>query len=73
MLKQACGLCKIVGVIAILGLLDLGLWGITTTNYAREILGGIHGATRIFYALCGLSGLALLVSFFTICPKCKKA
>ena len=72
MLKQACGLCKIVGVIAILGLLNLGVWSITQTNYAGELLGNIHGATRGFYLLCGLSGLALLVSFFTVCPMCKK-
>ena len=72
-MKQACGICKIVGVIAILGLLNLGALGVTQVNYAGELLGQIHGATRAFYLLCGLSGLALLVSFFTVCPKCKKS
>ena len=73
MLKQACGLCKVVGAIAILGLLNLGVWGITQVNYAAQILGSIHGATRAFDVLCGLAGVALLVSFFTVCPACKTA
>ena len=72
MLKQACGLCKIVGAIAILGALNLGIAGITGNNIAEQVL-GTGGALRIFSILVGLSGLGLLVSFFTVCPKCKKA
>ena len=72
MLKQACGLCKIVGAIAILGALNLGIAGVTGNNIAEQVL-GTGGALRIFYVLVGLSGLGLLVSFFTVCPMCKKA
>jgi len=71
MLKQACPVCKVVGVLAIIGALNWGLIGATGTNLVSSILG--EGAlTRVVYILVGLSGLALLVSFFTVCPKCKK-
>ena len=72
MLKQACGLCKVVGAIAILGALNLGIAGITGNNVAEQIL-GTGGALRAFYILVGLSGVGLLVSFFTVCPMCKKS
>ena len=72
MLKQACGLCKIVGAIAILGALNLGIAGVTGNNIAGQVL-GTGGALRIFYVVVGLSGLGLLASFFTVCPMCKKA
>ena len=71
MLKQACGLCKVVGLIAILGALNLGIAGITGNNIAEQVL-GTGGALKVFYILVGLSGLGLLVSFFTICPACKR-
>ena len=72
MLKRACGLCKVVGAIAILGALDLGIAGITGNNIAAQILGA-GTALKVFYILVGLSGVGLLVSFFTVCPACKKA
>ena len=69
MLKKACGLCKVVGTIAILGALDMGLAGLTGTDFAHQLLG--DGGARIFYIVVGLSGLGLLSSFFMVCPKCK--
>ena len=73
MLKQACGLCKIVGLIAILGVLNLGLTGAFNMNVAEQLLGAGSGLLRGFYVVCGLSGLALFASFFMVCPACKKA
>jgi len=71
MLKQACIACKIVGVIAIIGALNWGSIGLTGTNFVESILG--HGGlTKAVYILVGLSGLALLASFFVVCPACKK-
>ena len=69
MLKQACGLCKVVGIIAILGALNLGLAGLTGNNIAEQVLGG---GVRIFNIVVGLSGVMLLLSFFMVCPACKK-
>ena len=71
MLKQACTLCKIVGAIAIIGALNWGLVGIFGFNLVEQLF-GMGALTRIIYALVGLSGIALLASYFVICPVCKK-
>ncbi len=71
MLKQACPLCKVVGIIAIIGALNWGLIGLLGVNFVENLLGN-GTLTKIIYDLVGLSGLALIVSFFTVCPACKK-
>ena len=71
MLKQACVLCKIVGAIAIIGALNWGAIGLTGTNFVEQIFGQ-GGLTRVIYILVGVSGLALLASYFVVCPACKK-
>lgn len=73
MLKQACILCKLVGVIAIVGALNWGLVGVLNMNLVEQLFGVGTLITRIVYGLVGLSGIALLVSFFTVCPGCKKS
>ena len=72
MLKQACIVCKIVGLIAIIGALNWGLVGLLGINLVEQILGVGTMPTRIVYGLVGLSGLALLASFFMVCTACKK-
>ena len=73
MLKQACLLCKFVGLIAIIGALNWGSICLFQVNFVERLLGMGTMATRVVYGLVGLSGLALLVSFFTVCPACKKS
>ena len=72
MLKQSCAVCKIVGLIAIIGALNWATTGILGINFVEKIL-GVGRAAKVVYGLVGLSGLALLASFFVICPACKKA
>ena len=72
MLKQACTLCKIVGAIAIIGALNWGLVGVLQLNLVEQIFGAGTTLTRVIYGLVGLSGLALLASYFVVCPACKK-
>jgi len=72
MLKQACAFCKVVGAIAIIGALNWGAVGLFGTNFVENIFGMGTGLTKIIYALVGLSGLALLSSYFVVCPLCKK-
>lgn len=72
MLKQACIFCKVVGIFAIIGSLNWGWIGLTGNNFVSGVLGEGSGITKAVYILVGLSGLALIVSFFIICPKCKK-
>lgn len=72
MLKYACVFCKIVGGIAIVGALNWGLVGLFGVNLVEDIFGVGTLATRLVYDLVGLSGLALLGSYFMSCPLCKK-
>ena len=72
MLKQSCLVCKIVGAIAIIGALNWATTGIFGVNVIEKIL-GVGRAAKLVYGLVGLSGLALLASFFVICPACKKS
>ena len=72
MLMQACPLCKVVGAIAIIGALNWGLVGIANVNLVDQIFGAGSGLSRIIYVLVGVSGLALLASYFMVCPACKK-
>ena len=72
MLKQACVFCKIVGAIAIIGALNWGIIGLFKVNVIDKYLGSTP-LDRIIYVLVGLSGVMLLVSFFTVCPKCKQS
>ena len=72
MLKKACIICKIFGFFAIIGALNWGLIALTGNNFIEGVCGAGSGITKVIYILIGLSGLALIVSFFTTCPKCKK-
>ena len=71
MLKKACLVCKIAGVFAIIGALNTGLQAFTNVHLIDRIFAPLHLA-RVVAALAGLSGLALLASFFVVCPACKK-
>ena len=73
MLKQACIVCKIVGVLAIAGALNWGLVGLLNINLVDRVFGEMSTISRVIYGLVGLSGLALLASFFMVCPACKKS
>jgi len=72
MLKQACLICKVVGLLAIVGALNWGLIGLTGTNFVEQILGVGTTVTKVVYILVGVSGLALLASYVVVCPGCKK-
>jgi len=72
MLGQTCILCRVFGVIAIVGLLNLGIVGLLQVNYLERFLAEAPMITRILYVLMGLAGLASLIKMFTICPGCKK-
>jgi hypothetical protein len=72
MLKQSCFLCKVVGAIAIIGALNWGLVGIFNVNLVENFLGVGTMATKVVYGLVAASGIMLLISFFTVCPACKR-
>lgn len=70
MLKNACGVCKIVGLIAIIGALNWGLMALFHINMVEQIVG--MGMATWIYMLVGLAGIMLLVSYVYVCPTCRK-
>ncbi|MBI3306187.1 MAG: DUF378 domain-containing protein [Candidatus Omnitrophica bacterium] len=72
MLKQSCVLCKIVGLLVIIGALNWGLVGLLHMNLVEQIFGMGTTITQVIYILVGVSGLVLLASYFVTCPGCKK-
>ena len=73
MFKKACMLCKVAGALAIIGAINWGLVGVADVNLVDRIFGIGSTIGRVVYILVGVSGLALLASYFMTCPACKKS
>ncbi len=70
---QTCILCRVFGIIAIIGLLNLGVEGAFRVNYLERFLGDATVITRVIYVVMGLAGVASLVKYFGMsCPGCCK-
>lgn len=70
-MKQKCGVCKVVVLLASLGALNWGLVGLFNVNLVGAVLGDMTVAARVVYALVGVAGLLGLLSLFKCCP-CQK-
>jgi uncharacterized membrane protein YuzA (DUF378 family) len=72
MMKQGCcAICKVFGLLVIVGALNWGLVGGFGFNLVEKLLGVGTTATRVVYILVGVSALAKLGSCFMKCPACK--
>ncbi len=67
-----CMLCKIAGILVIIGALNWGMIGILQMNIVAKFLGDMTMASRIVYSLVGVAGLLKLVTCFKDCPGCCK-
>jgi uncharacterized membrane protein YuzA (DUF378 family) len=70
--KHTCSLCKISGILLVIGGLNWGLVGILEWNLVEELLGGWPMVVRIVYALVGISALAAIGHWCGMCGACKK-
>ena len=73
--KESCGacpVCKIVGLLVILGALNWGLIGIFQVDLVAKLLGNMPNASRIVYSLIGVAGVLKILSCFKVCPCQKK-
>ncbi|HEY1267832.1 MAG TPA: DUF378 domain-containing protein [Candidatus Binatia bacterium] len=70
MLKNACTVCKVVGLIAIIGALNWGVMALFHVNMVEQMVG--MGMANWIYMLVGVAGIMLLVSFVYVCPACRK-
>ena len=68
-----CVVCKIVGILVIVGALNWGLVGALQLNLVDQIFGAGSGLARVIYVLIGLAGIVKLISCFKECPcSCNK-
>lgn len=68
-----CIICKITGILVIIGALNWGLVGALQLNLVDQIFGAGSGLSRAIYVLVGLAGIVKLISCFKVCPcSCKK-
>lgn len=66
--KGTCMICKLVGLLVIIGALNWGLVGAFQFNLVTTLVGSIPKAERIVYILVGIAGLLKLVTCFKACP-----
>ncbi len=71
-MMHSCLFYKIVLAITIIGALNWGLVGFFSFNLVDYIFGVGSVLSHIIYSVVGLSGLALLVSYFRGCSLEKK-
>ncbi len=67
---KCCLICKIFGLLVVVGALNWGLIGAAKINLVAQLLGGIPKAERIVYILVGIAGVMKLLSCFVPCPAC---
>ena len=67
-----CPVCKLIGLLLVLGALNWGAIGGLKLNPVHQLVGSIPKAERIVYLLFGLSGIVGLISCVKKCPCCDK-
>ena len=70
--KCGCAVCKVVGLLVILGAINWGLVGAFQFDLVIKLLGGSPTPVRIVYILIGVAGLVKFITCFKECPMCKK-
>ena len=66
-----CPICKIVGLLVVIGALNWGSVGLLKLNLVNQLLGSVPIAERVVYILVGIAGLLALVMCFKACPCAK--
>jgi uncharacterized protein len=71
-MKNLCALCKLVGLIIIVGAINWGLIAVFNFNLVTRLFGDMTMAARVVYGVIGVAGLLMLFSYFRVCPACKR-
>lgn len=70
MMKKMCAVCKVTGLLVIVGALNWGLVGAFNFNLVNALLGNWPVVERVVYVLVGLAAIAHLFSMMGKCKKC---
>ena len=63
-----CVICKLGGLLAVIGALNWGLVGLFQVDLVAKLLGEMTTASRVVYGLVGLGGIITLLSACKCCP-----
>lgn len=66
-----CVVCKLVGLLVVLGALNWGLIGIFQYNPVEALLGDLTTPARAVYGLVGVAGVLAILACLKCCP-CQK-
>ena len=67
-----CPVCKLVGLLVIVGALNWGSIGAFQVNFVDNLLGAGSTGSRAVYILVGVAGILKILSCFKLCPCQKK-
>ena len=65
---KQCGICKLVGLLVILGALNWGLVGIFQIDVVARLLGEMTGPARAVYSIIGVAGVLAILGMLKCCP-----
>ena len=68
-----CPVCKLSGLLVVLGALNWGLVGAFDMDLVQQLLGSQPTAAKVAYILIGISGILVILQCFKCCPCQKKA
>ena len=67
-----CPICKVAGLLVVVGAVNWGLVGAFNKNLVSSLLGSGTMAEKVVYIVIGIAGIMKLVSCFITCPLAKK-
>ena len=69
-----CPVCKLIGLLLVVGAINWGLVGAFNLNLVEKLLASVPYAVKVVYILVGLAGVVGIISCVKQCPcGCKKA
>lgn len=72
-MKQACIVCKVFGLLVIIGAINWGLVGLLGLDLVAKLFGPMTMLSRVVYGLIGVAGVVKLITMFMDCPQCHKS
>ena len=65
---KGCVICKLGGLLAVIGALNWGLVGLFQVDLVAKLLGEMTTAARVVYGLVGLGGIITVLYACKVCP-----
>ena len=70
--QKCCVVCKVFGLLVVVGAINWGLYGVFGIDLVAKLLGNMTTGAKIVYGLIGVAGVIKLFSCAVKCPCCPK-